>query len=56
METYTKKMREVKIDQIVKDSKKKVEKVIDSILKELGISRKEFEEVKGINLEMKASR
>ena len=31
--------------QVAKDSQKKVEKVIDSILKELGMSRKEFEEV-----------
>ena len=38
-----------------KDIKKKVDKVIDSILKESGMSRKEFEEVKGIALEMKAS-
>ena len=38
-----------------KDIKKKVDKVIDSILKELGMSRKEFEEVKGISLEMKAT-
>ena len=29
--------------------------MIDSILKELGMSRKEFEEVKGITLEIKAS-
>ena len=34
---------------------KKVEKVIDSILKESGMSRKEFEEVKGIAMDMKAS-
>ena len=39
----------------MKDSKKKVEKVIDSILKEFGMSRKEFDEVKGIAMEMKAS-
>ena len=49
---YTKKMREVKTNKIVKDSKKKVEKVIDSILKESGMSRKGFEEVKGIAMEM----
>ena len=32
-----------------------MEKVIDSILKELGMTRKEFGEVKGIAMEMKAS-
>jgi NACalpha-BTF3-like transcription factor len=48
-------MREVKKSQIIKDSKKKVEKVIDSILKELGMKRKEFDEVKRIAMEMKAS-
>ena len=48
-------MREVKASQIIKDSKKKVEKVIDSILNELGMTRKEFDEVKGIAMEMKAS-
>ena len=31
--TYIEKMREVKTSQVMKDSKKKVEKVIDSILK-----------------------
>ena len=35
--------------------RKKVEKVIDSILKESGMSHKEFEEVKGIAKEMKES-
>ena len=39
----------------MKDSKKKVEKVIDSILKEFGMIRKEFDEVNGIAMEMKAS-
>ena len=38
----------------MKDSKKKVEKVIDSILKKCGMTRKEFDEVKGIAMEMKA--
>ena len=38
-----------------KDSQKKVEKVIESILKESSMSRKEFEEVKGIAKEMKES-
>ena len=32
-----------------------MEKVIDSILKEFGMTRKEFDEVKGITSEMKAS-
>ena len=53
--TYFEKMREVKTSQIIKDSKKKVEKVIDSILKESGMTRKEFDEVKGIAMEMKAN-
>ena len=53
--TYIEKMREVKTSQIIKDFKKKLEKVIDSILKELGMSRKEFDEVKWIAMEMKAS-
>ena len=53
--TYIEKMREVKTSQIIKDSKKKVDKVIDSIPKELGMTRKEFDEVKGIAMEMKAS-
>ena len=53
--TYSKKMREVKTSQVMKDSKKKVEKVIDSILKESRMTRKEFDEVKGIAMEMKAS-
>ena len=39
----------------MKDSKKKVEKVIDSILKESKMSRKEFDEVKGIAMETKSS-
>ena len=38
--TYTEKMREVKTSQVMKESKKRVEKVIDSILKELGMTRK----------------
>ena len=41
--------------EVAKDSQKKVEKVIDSILKEFGMSCKEFEEVKGIAKEMKES-
>ena len=38
--TYIEKMREVKTSQIIKDSKKKVDKVIDSILKESRVTRK----------------
>ena len=53
--TYIEKMKEFKTNIMDKDTKKKVEKVIDSILKESRMSRKEFEEVKGIALEMKAS-
>ena len=48
-------MNEVKTSQIIQDSKKKVEKVIDSILKESRITRKEFDEVKGIAMGVKAS-
>ena len=48
-------MREVKTSRIIKDPKKKVEKVIDSILKESRMTRKEFDKVKGIAMEMKAS-
>lgn len=53
--TYIEKMREFKTSQIIKDSNKKEEKVIDSILKESRMTRKEFDEVKGIAMEMKAS-
>ena len=53
--TYEEKIKEVQSSKAVKDSQKKVEKVIESILKESGMSRKEFEEVKGITKEMKAS-
>ena len=38
-----------------KDTKKKVDKLIESILKKSGMSRKEFGEVKGIAMDMKAS-
>ena len=48
-------MRLVQSKLIDKESKKKVEKVIDSIHKESGMTRKEFNEVKGIAMEMKAS-
>ena len=53
--TYNEKIREVQSSQMVKDSQKKVEKVIESILKESSMTRKEFEEVKGNAKEMKAS-
>ena len=49
-------MIEINKNIMDKDIKKKVDKLIDSILKELGMSRKEFEEVKGIASKMKASR
>ena len=52
--TYTKNMKEVQTNLMDKEIMKKVGKVIDSILKELGMSRKEFEEVKEIALDMKA--
>ena len=39
----------------MQESQKKVEKVIDSILKNSRMIRKEFEEVKGIEKEMKES-
>ena len=48
-------MKEVQTKLMDKDTKKKVEKAIDSILKELGMTRKEFDEVKGVSFEMKAS-
>ena len=48
-------MKEVQYNLIDKDSQKKVAKVIDSILKESRMSRKEFDEMKGVALEMKAS-
>ena len=53
---YDEKMKEVKTKLMDKDKRKKVDKVIDSILKESGMKRKEFDEVKGVALEMKASR
>ena len=48
-------MREVKNSQIMKESKKKVDKVIDSILKQSRMSRKGFNEVNGIAMEMNAT-
>ena len=53
--TYEEKIREAQSSQVAKDSQKKVEKVIESILKESGMLCKEFEEVKGIVKEMKES-
>ena len=53
--TFEEKIREVQSSQAAKDSQKKVEKVIDSIIKESCMSQKEFEEVKGIAKEMKES-
>lgn len=38
-----------------KESKKKVEKEINSIIKESSMTQKEFDEIKGIALEMKDS-
>ena len=38
-----------------KETKKKADKAIDSILKELGMSRKEFDELKGVAMGMRAS-
>ena len=54
-ETYVEKMKEVQSILMEKDTKKKVDKVIESILKESSMSRKEFNEVKGVALEMKVS-
>ena len=53
--TYEEKIREVQSKQAVQESQKKVEKVIDSILKEYGMTHRDFEEVKGIAKEMKES-
>ena len=52
---YEEKIKEVQSKQAAKESQKKVEKVIDSILKESRMSRREFEEVKVIAKEMKES-
>ena len=48
-------MRIVYFELYKKERKKKVEKEIDSIDKELGMTREEFNEIKGIALEMKAN-
>ena len=53
--TYEEKIREVQSKQAVQNFEKKVKKVIDSILKESRMLRKEFEEVKGLAKEMKES-
>ena len=53
--TYKEKMRQVQSSLMEKDTKKKVNKAIDSILKESGMTRKEFDELKGVRREMKAS-
>ena len=48
-------MKGVQTNLMDKDIKNKVGKIIDSILNKSRMQRKEFEEVKGIALEMKAS-
>ena len=48
-------MRRVHSELNNKGNKKKVDKVIDSILKESSMTRKEFDEIKGIEMEMKAN-
>ena len=53
--TYVENIKEVESKQAAQESQEKVEKVIDSILKESGMMYKEFEEVKGIEKEMKES-
>lgn len=53
--TCEEKMREVHSEIHSNEHKKKVENVIDSILKESGITQEEFKEIKGIALEMKES-
>ena len=53
--TYEEKIREVQSKQAIQESEKKVKKVMDSILKESGMSHREFEEVKGLAKEMQES-
>ena len=53
--TYEEKIRKVHSELHSKEIKKNVEKKIESILKESGMTRKEFNEIKGIALEMKAN-
>ena len=55
MGAYEEKIREVQSKQAAQESEKKVKKVMDSILKEYGMSRKGFEEVKGLAKETKES-
>ena len=52
--TYAEKIREVESKLYNKEIKKNVEKKIESILKEFAMTRQDYEEVKGIALEMKA--
>ena len=53
--TYEEKIREVQTKQATKDFEKKVKKVVESILKEPGMICKKFEEIKGLEKEMKES-
>ena len=50
--TYNEKIKKGQSKQAMQKSQKKVEEVIDSILKESGMKCKEFEEVKGIEKEI----
>ena len=53
--TYEENIREVQTKQAVQDFEKKVKKVMESVLKEFGMSHKEFEEIKGLAKKMKES-
>ena len=53
--TYEERSRIVQSELYSKERKKKVEKEIDSILKEYGMTRQEFNEINGIMLEMKSN-
>ena len=53
--TYEEKVMEVHSKLQSKESKKNVEKNIDSILKDFGMTQDEFNQLKGIVMEMKAS-
>ena len=46
MGKHEEKIKEVKTKQAMQDSKKKVKKVVESILKESGMMHKEFEQIK----------
>ena len=48
-------MRAVQSSLMEKDTQKKVDKAIDSILKEFRMTRQEFNELKGVAKEMKES-